>query len=275
MTDSFRTTGLQLQLGNKRILDGIDFALPSGQLTALLGCNGAGKSSLLKVLAGDLAPSGGEVHLHDKPLSRYSAAALARHRAVLTQKPTLSFAFRVRQVVEMGTANRRLRAAQRERCVDQMLQLAGVEHLAERDYTSCSGGEQQRVQFARVLAQLWGHSGERPPVLLLDEPVSALDLAWQQRVLEIARWLIDRHGWSVLAVLHDMNQAAAYADQVVLLEGGRCLAQGSPGDTLTDAYLNQAFAVIAHVQAHPLEPARPHVLPIRADLPAIDNLLAT
>jgi len=264
---------ISLQLGGNKILSDVSINLEQGQVTALLGCNGAGKSSLLKIMAGDLHASSGTVSLDGKALTDYRPVELAKRRAVLTQKSTLSFAFPVYQVVEMGAAHRALARAEKRRLIQLLLRLTGTEQLTLRDYTSLSGGEQQRVHFARTLAQLWTQASDMEPILILDEPVAALDFAWQQRVLEITQWLAHKKQWSVLVVLHDMNQAAMYADNIYLLKDGSCLCQGTPNNTLVQEHLNKAFGVLSHVQQHPLLSERPHIIPIRADLPPIEHYL--
>lgn len=270
---SLKCEHIFLQLGGNTILSDVSLALAPARVTALLGCNGAGKSSLLKILAGDLAASVGQVTLDQKPLADYRPRELAKRRAVLTQKSSLSFAFPVYQIVAMGAAHCALPKGKKREIISLLLRLTGIDQLALRDYTSLSGGEQQRVHFARTLAQLWVLPNQLSPILILDEPVAALDFAWQQRVLEITQWLAHKKHWSVLVVLHDMNQAASYADEVFLLKDGHCLSQGSPLETLQADNLNHAFSVLSHVQQHPLVSERPHIIPIRADLPPIECYL--
>lgn len=248
---------LRLTLHGRTVLDGIDLTVSGGELHVLLGANGAGKSSLLRTLAGDLRPSSGEVQLHERPITEYAPAELAQLRAVLPQRSSLDFPFRVREVVALGRLPHGDEAsAAGQAAIAEALQAAGVAAMAERAYTELSGGEQDRVQFARVLAQVWSKgsnrgSGDVPArFLLLDEPTAHLDLAHQQQCLAVTRVQVVR-GLGVIAALHDPNLAMAYADRVSLLQHGRILASGHPLQVMTAAALSRLYGVAIRVQVQP------------------------
>ena len=243
------TANLAYRTGPKTLLQNISLTAQPGELLVVVGANGAGKSTLLKLLSGDLKPSGGEVKFEGKSLSQWQPAALARRRAVLTQQHTLALAFQVRELVLLGRYPHfgGQPTAHDHAVVAAALDLVGLRHLGEREYPTLSGGEQQRAQLARVLAQVWEAENG---FLLLDEPLTGLDLRHQHQTLAVARQLT-RCGFGVIAVLHDLNLAAQYADQVLLLHQGRAVASGTPAEVLTPDYIQLGFGIEVELLAHP------------------------
>jgi iron complex transport system ATP-binding protein len=238
-----RARRLRYQTGGRCLVDDVDFSLQAGELHALLGPNGAGKSSLLKLLSGEWIPDSGQVELDDVPLARISALSLARKRAVLPQADSLRFGFTAEQVVELGRHPCLKHGPEREReIVLAALESTGTLSLRDRRYPSLSGGERARVQFARVMAQIWEPQDEGARYLLLDEPTANLDLAHQHDCLAIARQFAAA-GVGVLAILHDPNLALLYADRVSLMHQGRVLACGTPADTLTPERMQEVFGI--------------------------------
>ncbi|MEN5082093.1 heme ABC transporter ATP-binding protein [Bosea sp. TWI1241] len=220
-------------------------ALETGQMTIVVGPNGAGKSTLLKLLTGEIAPSRGEVRLEGEPLSATPAWQLACRRAVMVQNQKLAFPFSVYEVARLGLegVGRAQGRAQKDAIVARALDTAGVIGLAERQYQTLSGGEQQRVQFARALCQLEaGRSLAQRQVLFLDEPIASLDLCHQLSLLDAARE-IAAQGAAVLVVLHDLNLAVTYADRLVVMHEGAIVAQGEPSAILDDELLRGVFRV--------------------------------
>jgi iron complex transport system ATP-binding protein len=244
------------------IVSGVSLVLQPGRLMVIIGPNGAGKSSLLKLLTGETAPSSGRVLFDGAPLSALPPWRLACRRAVMVQAARLAFPFTAHEVVALGVAGvgRALSAGARDGLVMQALASADIGHLAGRSYQTLSGGEQQRVQFARALAQLTaGRSIEPRQVLFLDEPVSSLDLKHQLALLEAARAIADG-GAGVLAVLHDINLALAFADELVVLHEGSVAAAGAPSAVVTDALLARVFGVTVRLGQIPADGA-PFLLP--------------
>ena len=257
MTAVVTATGISLHAAGRTILMPTNLALAAGELTVVVGPNGAGKSTLLKILAGEIAPASGSVLYGDTPVSAMPPWRLAMKRAVLPQSVQLAFPFTVAEVVRLGLDGAGS-AAERLDMMRRALAAADVAHLAARNYQTLSGGEQQRVQFARVLGQLMaGGRSEKHLALFLDEPVSSLDLRHQLGLLEHGRRLA-REGVAVFAILHDLNLAAAYADRLVAMKGGAIVADGPPRVVLTDALLREVFDVQLKVGA---VPAGPFVLP--------------
>lgn len=254
---------ISLQIGAKVLLDEVSLALHPGEVLAVLGPNGAGKSSLLRSLSGELSPQSGTLSLNGRPLPAWNPGQVARMRGVLPQSSALTFRFSVREVVLMGRSPHRKTHghAQNLAITAQALALTDTAHVAERIYTTLSGGERQRVQLARVLAQIWEPCGEWHRYLLLDEPTSALDLAHQHAVLAIARRFAYTENTGVLAILHDLNLAALYADRIAVLQHGRLAAVGTPGQVLTGELVRRIFAYPVGVGSHPLYPERPLLIP--------------
>lgn len=239
------------------ILKAVGLDIVAGEVLALVGPNGAGKSTLLGVLSGDRRPSTGEVSYDGRPVSSLKHLELAQLRSVLTQENAVSFPFRVSEVVEMGRSpwGRTPDFENDRSAVADALDATDVTHLADRRYTSLSGGEKARVSLARVLAQ---HTG----IVFLDEPTAALDLKHQEDVMHTARTLA-RAGRAVVVVLHDLSLAGAYADRVALLAGGRLVTVGTPDEVLTAELVRDAYGLDVQILRQP-ETGRPIVLPVRA-----------
>ena len=242
-----RATDISVLAGRKRLLDGVSVSVVPGRVTALIGPNGAGKSTLIAALAGERRPDEGEILFENAPLATWSGLAIARRRAVLLQESTLDFAFTAEEVIELGRLPFAGTEAQFEdrAAVAAAARMTGVDRFRERSYQTLSGGEKQRVQFARAIAQIWRSHQDKdrsPRYMLLDEPTSALDLRHQRMVLDVARALAD-DGVGVIAAIHDLNLASAYADEAVLLRGGRVLASGPVEEVMTEAELGACFEV--------------------------------
>ena len=218
---SLRCTNVGVSADGKKRLAQVDATLVPGRFTAILKPNGAGKSTLMSLLTGQRQPMGGQVLLRNRPLSAYSAADMATVRAVMLQESAVAFDFLVREVVELGRYPHRYQPTQDEAgLVQQAMEATQVAHLADRNVTTLSGGEKARVQLARALAQVWHPRADGADRwLFLDEPTAALDLAHQHQVMRLLRKWVAREGLSVVAVLHDVNLALRYVDDVLVLDG--------------------------------------------------------
>ena len=236
---------VQVALGGKEVLHDASLGVRAGELVALVGPNGAGKSTLLGALAGDVEVAGGSVELGGRAISDIAPDDLARRRAVLLQQVAVAFPFRVVEVVRMGRAPWAglIDGAADDAVVREVLATTDTTHLAARTFPTLSGGERARVALARVLAQ-------GAQLLLLDEPTAALDLHHQELVLETARRRADA-GDGVVVVLHDLGLAAAHADRVVVVAGGRVVADGTPVDVLTPERLRAVYDHDIEVIRHP------------------------
>jgi iron complex transport system ATP-binding protein len=231
--------GARFAYGGRPAVDGVSFAARAGEVVGLLGPNGAGKSTLIRLVAGLLAPSAGAVRLAGLDPHAATRRRVARVCALVPQEPRLDWPFTVREAVMMGRAARQGLLAVADRldtgAVEGALRACDLVHLADRRVDALSGGERRRVFFARALAQ-------EPRVLLLDEPTAFLDLAHQVAAMEMAR-VAARGGLCVVAVLHDLNQAAAACDRLVVLSGGRVVAEGPPAEVLTADRVAQVWGV--------------------------------
>lgn len=254
MPNSVHARAATYRLGDYTLLRQITVTLQCGKVHALLGPNGAGKTTFLQLLAGEFSPTEGEVLLGDKPLHRYSKKELALKRAVMPQDVAISSGFTSEEVVMMGRFPHI--AAKRppqqdsagplddhQTIVDRALQDTESEPLRERVYPTLSGGEQARVTMARVLAQ-------QTPIIFLDEPTASLDPRHQHLLMQLASRHA-RQGGLVVAVLHDLNLAAAYADNVLLINRGQLHAYGPPQKVLRPATLKEVFQTNFFVTSHP------------------------
>jgi iron complex transport system ATP-binding protein len=255
---ALRVAGASVAIGGARILSDVSFQASAGEVVALIGPNGAGKSTLLSVVTGDQATTAGSVEIAGRPLADWSLKELGRRRAVLLQQNGVFFPFTVREVVQMGRApwQGTPRDADDDRVVEESIALTETTRFSERPLPSLSGGERARAALARILAQETG-------ILLLDEPTAALDLRHQEDVLSIARDRA-RAGDCVVVVLHDLSLAAAYADRIVLLSGGRVVADGAPDDVLTSDLLSDVYELPVEVMRHPVTGSA-IILPLRRD----------
>ncbi len=253
---------IHVQIGEKSLLGGVSLDVIPGEVLAVVGPNGAGKSTLLKVMSDELPPSQGQVWLNNKKLHLWTAREQAQVRAILPQSSRLGFPFRMEEVVLMGRSPYRHSHTYRQnlQAAQHAIEMAQVGHLQGRIFTTLSGGEQQRVQLARVLAQLWRDDATTPRYLLLDEPTSALDLSHQHHVLGLAHHLAQAWNIGVLAVLHDLNLASLYADRIAILADGTLRAYGTPTDVLRPCHIQATFAVGVDVIPHPAQINSPLVI---------------
>ncbi|MGB1140991.1 MAG: heme ABC transporter ATP-binding protein [Halioglobus sp.] len=249
---SLHARDIALELSGVKLLEGIDLSVKPGEVTAVLGPNGAGKTSLLRVLCGELLPMAGDVSLAGEPIGHWSSVERARRLAVLPQHSLLDFPFFGEEVVMLGRTPHDTGREHDEAVVRQALEAVDGTHLARRVYTHLSGGEKQRIQLARVLAQVWEPVAGAERFLVLDEPTSSLDLAHQRLTLATVRRLAER-GVGILVVLHDLNLAARCADTLVLLQCGRMAFAGAPADVLTVDNIQQVFDVQASIGVHPVD----------------------
>jgi len=227
------------RIGGQTLLEGIDFEARPGEVVGLIGRNGVGKTTLLRMASAALEPSAGRVLLAETPVGELSRRQLARRVALVPQDMHVPFPFRVGELVLMGRApHQPLFGLESEHDAERVmaaLERLGVDHLVDRDITTLSGGERQLVLFARALVQ-------DPGVLLLDEPTAFLDLKHRVEVLREVR-AFARDGRTALVVSHDLSLAARSCDRVVLLGAGGVVAEGTPERVLTPANLRIAFEV--------------------------------
>ena len=240
--------GLRVRLGGTTVLDNVDATADRGRFVGLVGPNGAGKTTLLRTVAGAVTPDEGRVTVGGERIHDLSSKAASRLVAPVPQDTSVAFEFDVRTVVEMGRNPHRSRfggwtesdAAAVERALDR----TDTRQFADRPVTSLSGGERQRVLLARALAQ-------NAPLLLLDEPTGSLDINHQVRTLDLVSDLVSK-GRTALAAVHDLDLAARYCEELLLMSGGRVVAAGPPASVLTESALRDAFGADAVVSENPV-----------------------
>ena len=238
--------GITVSVGDKNLISNISLEIGPGEVVAMVGANGAGKSTSLKVLCGELVPNAGIIELNGKELNEWSAVERAQQMAVLPQSSSLSFGLRVEEIVALGRLPMEglVTKAEDQRIIEEAMQRTDISHLASRSYTTLSGGEKLRTHLSRAIAQILGPKSDTQKILLLDEPTSSLDLNHQLRVLEIVRELA-QEGVGVFAILHDLNLAARFADRLYVLKNGVCLEEGTVSAVLTPELLREGFGLKA------------------------------
>lgn len=251
---------LTVGLSGKTIVHGVSLDAKAGELTAIVGPNGSGKTTMMKALAGEL-PSKGEITINGHALGSLEPWQLAVKRAVLPQAATIAFPFTVREIVRLGLTVGPNRHAERiDAITSEALAAVDLAGFAGRFYQELSGGEQQRVQLARVLSQIWEPvlDGE-PCFLMLDEPVSALDIRHQLTIMQLARRYCEGGG-GVIAVMHDLNLTAMFADHMVMMKNGRIERAGPPATVMTDDAMEAVFGCRMRINGVPATGV-PFVLP--------------
>lgn len=248
MDNRLTAENLYLNVGQRQLINDLSLSLAVGEMVALIGPNGAGKSTLLRLLTGYLAPNAGVCRIGERALTQWPPEALSRRRAVMLQQTQLRFDWQVEGIVAMGRAP--WGKKRESEIIHQVLALTDCLSLAGRNYATLSGGEQQRVQLARSLAQLWQDDGPQG-WLFLDEPTSALDLYHQQQLLRLMKSLTQQGKLHVCVVLHDLNLASLWADRILLLHQGRLVAQGAPEEVIVQPIIEKWYGAEVRVQHHP------------------------
>jgi iron complex transport system ATP-binding protein len=241
----YQAVDISLTIRGKKLLEHVNIALEPEKFTAVVGPNGAGKSTMLKVMANEHSTYEGAVLLNGKNIEKYKAKDLSMVRAVLPQSTNVQFAFTVSQIIALGRHAHGSSQRENQSIVDEVMSVTGVEAFADRQYLSLSGGEKQRVQLARVFAQVWQET-MYPRYILLDEPTSSLDITQQQNIFSLARKACERN-IGVMAVVHDLNQAVQYADHLYFMRDGKVVTSGDAKKVFTKANIEETFCCRVNV----------------------------
>ncbi|GAC1045612.1 ABC transporter ATP-binding protein [Rhizobium sp. No.120] len=248
---SIKADNITWKIGGKTVLDGVSFEAPAGKMLGLLGPNGSGKTSLLRLLAGLKKPNSGRITLEGRDLDKMPRRAIARRVAFVEQHSTTNANLQVIDVVKLGRFPHRSMfsgwTSADDETVESALERAGMREKRHDRWQSLSGGEKQRTQIARALAQA-------PKELILDEPTNHLDI---QHQISLMRLVAGLPVTSIIA-LHDLNHAAMFCDQLIIMQQGRIVASGTPEAVLTEDLLGNVFAVEARIETSPHH-ARPHI----------------
>lgn len=249
--------GVDIAYDGRRVVSGLDIAVPAGRITALVGPNGSGKSTIIRALARLAVPSRGEVFLDGRAIRHLSGRELARRMSLMPQSPFSPDGLTVRELVGYGRfPHRRLMGGASARdvaAVDRAIAMTGLAELADRPVDHLSGGQRQRAWIAMAVAQ-------ETETMFLDEPTTFLDMAHQAEVLNLLRRLNRREGRTIVMVLHDLNHAARYADHILALREGRIVSAGHPADIITAGLLREVFGVTARIFTDPAT-GRPWCIP--------------
>lgn len=245
------------QVNGQWLVQHIDYQFEAGKIYMICGPNGAGKSTFLKLLSLEKKPGEGEVFYNGQPVDYHHRNQYATIRAVLSQHTDISFPIRTDEIVMMGRyPHFQANPTRKDHAVcEEVIRLLEIEKFSQRNYLTLSGGEKQRVQFARVLAQLWDIPADRKRILLLDEPIASLDLRHQFDFLyELKKFMDPRT--IVIAILHDLNLALNYGDEVLLLQEGKLFASGKPAEVLHPNNIEKVF----HIQTELHQISNSHLI---------------
>lgn len=248
-----KTEGIYYNIGKKQILKNISADFLPGEFNMILGPNGSGKSTFLKIFSGELKGYHGNVSYGDKKIETIKKEELAKERAVMSQQPELSFPLMVDEVVMMGRyPHFAFNPGKKDKAIcNEVMERMNLQPFRDRNYLTLSGGEKQRVQFARVLAQIWEKPAAGTRYLFLDEPLTSLDINYQQEFLQIAKEFTKAD--TILAVvIHDINLAIQFADKLFFFKDGEVAAQGNPSAILTEELIEGVFGVKTTIIKNPV-----------------------
>jgi len=244
---------VSINRGQRCVVPTLNLHLPIGEMLGVLGPNGAGKTTLLSACVGELPVTKGDILYDKQRLAQGSAKQLARHRAVLPQSSHLTFDLPVVEIIQMGAYPfAEVGQSEVQRWTNQAIEAADVAAFANKKFSELSGGEQQRVQFARVMVQtlaikaINGHA-----YLFLDEPTASLDLKHQGLLIRAVRHLVDTGQVGAFVILHDLNMASRWCDQVLLLSPDQAPLSGHPATVLNQQTLEAVYGVSMRVSQHP------------------------
>ena len=262
MMSYVKVEALSAGYGETQVLKNIDFTLIPGSFTAIIGSNGCGKTTLLKNISGYLKPFSGNVHILNQDISKLSIKSRARYIGYVAQDISYDFKFNCQDIVMMGRLPHLGRFEKNtpkdEQIVQTSMELTDTWQFRDRTINELSGGERQRVFIARALAQ-------KPKILLLDEPISHLDIKYQVEILALLKNLCAQ-GILVITVLHDINLASQFSDEIIMMKDGQVLAKGSPHSVITHTNISQAFSTDVEVFTNP-RTHTPYIIPVLKSTP--------
>lgn len=247
-----RTEGVYYRIGKKLILNNVNAEFLPGEFNMILGPNGSGKSSFLKIFSGEMNATEGTVFYHDENIHSIKKEQLAKYRAVMSQQPELSFPLTVEEVVMMGRyPHFNFNPGKKdEQICYEVIERMNLQSFKDRNYLTLSGGEKQRVHYARVLAQVWEKPDHGFRYLFLDEPLASLDINYQQEFLQIAKEFTKEHT-VLISVIHDINLAIQFGDKLFFFKEGELVSHGKPADIISEELLYNIFDVQTTIISNP------------------------
>ncbi|AZK45834.1 ABC transporter ATP-binding protein [Paenibacillus lentus] len=245
---ALNTSHLNIAYGDRLIVEDLNISIPKGKITALVGANGSGKSTVLKTMARILQPKGGTVLLNGKSIHKQSTREVAKQLAILPQNPTAPDGLTVYELVSYGRFPHQkgfgsLKSEDRQ-IVDWAITATGMNEFADRALEQLSGGQRQRAWIAMALAQ-------ETDILFLDEPTTFLDMAHQLEVLQLLEQLNAESSRTIVMVVHDLNHAARYAHHMIAIKKGQAIAEGAPSEVVTSSVLREVFGIEADIVTDP------------------------
>lgn len=244
-----QTKQISYSIKGIELLKDVSINFPSNEISMIIGPNGAGKSTLIKLLSQELRCTKGTVWLNEVDMNAISKPSLSKIRAVLSQNIEIAFPLNVQEVVMMGRYphfNNQPTEFDREVC-QLAMEFFKITSMEKRNYLTLSGGEKQRVNFARVAAQIWPDDQKNTKFLLLDEPLTYLDVYYQYEFMEMLKRLMEMQSMTVVGVVHDLNLAYRYADKIALIHSGSLLSAGNTDHVFTKENILKAFKVEPHI----------------------------
>jgi iron complex transport system ATP-binding protein len=247
-----KVENIHYSIGAKQILKGIGIHFAPGLFHVIVGPNGSGKSTFLKVFSGEQHPQKGSVQYDGVDIFKLNKTAVAQRRSVMSQQPELHFPLSVSEIVMMGRyPHFNYQPSAKDLSIyDEVVKEMELTDFLDRDYLTLSGGEKQRVQFARALAQIWETPQEGSRYLFLDEPINNLDIHYQHQFLQLAKAFTSPHTVTI-AVLHDINLAIQYADTISFMKAGDIVSTGHPSSVVSAKLINDVFAIPVDIIRHP------------------------
>lgn len=230
------------QIRGAYLLKDVSWRFATGKISAIIGANGAGKSTLMRSFLGAVTPQSGDIRFAGRPLAQWSLQSLARQRAYMSQSGASRLNLTVIEYLLLARVNFNESQSTTDRHVENVVERLSLEALALKHIDELSGGEYQRVELARAWCQLVEDEQLNGKLLLLDEPASALDIGQSQNLYQYLQRFASLGG-TVIVVEHDINTAARYCDEILLLKNGRCVAAGSTSSVFTESNINQCFSV--------------------------------
>ncbi len=238
----YKVENLSFDIDKRTILKDINLEIKSNNFLSIVGANGSGKSTLIKLINKNLEYTKGDIYLDDKSILNYDTKTLALRRAVLNQSFAFILNFKVVDIIQMSLNVFELSPSKKEEILKFIIDRLNIKDILERNYETLSGGQKQRVQFARVISQLFINE-EQNKFLFLDEPTLNLDIHQQINILELTKELVNEYNLGVCAILHDLNQAYYYSDEVAILNDGKLVSFGKTKEILTQDNIKRNFHV--------------------------------